>query len=394
MKILYVYGMSKAKDIVYTLQKLGYEVEEYPRVQNNSVLNDEEIEALTEYIEKHQITHVMSIHLIYNISVAAYRAGIKYVSVIWDAPYVKIYSPFGKLQNCWFSVFDRLDCQRFLDAGIPHVLYQKLAVNKDDVIEWNKKTQKKWSGQYINDVCFVGNLYEKNLYDDYAKEIPANLQGYFESIFEEAAFCWDGVNRIYGKTSREILEYIKMVSPNFKITNRLDISDVEYFERLYLVRKIANIERIAILNTISEMYSTTLYTNSTVDMEILGKVKVMPPVAAGEAASYIYAGSKINLNISLKGIEGGTPQRIMDVMGAGGFMLTNYCEETSELFKEDEEIVMFKTPEELVEKIDYYLTHDKERERIAKAGKEKVLNCYTYENKLVELLEWIEGEQE
>ena len=73
-------------------------------------------------------------------------------------------------------------------------------------------------------------------------------------------------------------------------------------------------------------------------------------------------------------------------------MLTNYCAETAELFEEDREIVMFKTPEELVEKAAYYLTHEKEREEIARAGRRKVLNCYTYEKKLKQLMKWVEGE--
>ena len=51
MKILYVYGMSTLKDIVYNLRKLGYKVEEYPHKQENSVLNDEEIEKLAVYIQ-------------------------------------------------------------------------------------------------------------------------------------------------------------------------------------------------------------------------------------------------------------------------------------------------------------------------------------------------------
>ena len=53
---------------------------------------------------------------------------------------------------------------------------------------------------------------------------------------------------------------------------------------------------------------------------------------------------------------------------------------------------MFKTPEELVEKAAYYLTHDEEREEIVKAGRRKVLNCYTYEKKLKKLMKWVEGE--
>lgn len=74
-------------------------------------------------------------------------------------------------------------------------------------------------------------------------------------------------------------------------------------------------------------------------------------------------------------------------------MLTNYCFETADIFEEDKEIVMFKTPEELVEKVDYYLNHDDERREIARRGQQKVLECYTYEKKLKNLMKWVEGEE-
>lgn len=71
-------------------------------------------------------------------------------------------------------------------------------------------------------------------------------------------------------------------------------------------------------------------------------------------------------------------------------MLTNYCSETADIFEEDKEIVMFKTPEELFDKVDYYLNHDEERKAIAKRGQAKVLECYTYEKKLKTIMDWVE----
>lgn len=390
MKILYVYGMEQTKDIIYNLHKLGYNAEEYSRRQNPSVLNDEEMERLTSYVKDHKITHLMSIHLIYNLAYVAYRTGIKYVSMIWDAPYIKLYTPFGRMDNCYFSVFDKLDCERFRTAGIPHILYQPLAVNQDNLRKWNLITR--MAGTYKDEISFVGSLYDQNSYDKELEKMPRHLQDYFISIFEEAAFRWDGVNRIYGKTDRAILDCIRRTVPEFDLDNKYDIEDVAYFEILYLIRKIANIERTCVLNILGEMFPVTLYTNGGTDVSMLPNVKVMPPVEPGKPLLKVYTCSKINLNISLKGIEGGTPQRVMDIMGTGGFMMTNYCAETVELFEEDKEIVMFRTPEELVEKSGYYLSHDEEREKIAKAGYEKVLNCYTYEKKLKRLMEWVEGE--
>ena len=386
-KILYVYGMAKTKDIVHNMKKIGYEVEEYPHIQNNSILDDEEMEKLTAYVKEHHITHLMSIHLIYNLAMVAYRTGIKYVSIIWDAPYLKLYTPFGRMDNCYFSVFDKLDYERFVKDGIPHVMYQPLAVNKDDVLKWDVK--RKLGGRYLEEISFVGSLYDNNMYDRFAQKMPGKIQDYFFSIFEEAVFKWDGVNRIYGKTDKAILDFLKLAVPDFQLDSSLDIDEVRYFEILCLIRKIANIERVCTLNMLGEIFPTALYTNGGTDTSGVPNVKVMPPVQPGEAASIIYAGSKVNLNISLKGIEGGSPQRIMDIMGAGGFMMTNYCSETAELFEEDKEIVMFKTPEELVDKAGYYLSHDREREQIAQAGREKVLHEYTYEKKLKQLMDWV-----
>lgn len=393
MKILYVHESSHMNDIPVTLRRLGYEVEEYPDVNKRySVLNDEVIDRLVSVIREHRITHLFSIHLVFNLVMAAEMTEIKYISYIWDAPYINMYTPFGRSECCYFSTFDRLDCERFREAGIKHVRYAPLAVNAWNVNKWSKDAVKKLKGSYINEVSFVGRLYENNAYDENVKEIPVNIQDYFTSIFAEAAFKWDGVNRIYGQTEKKILDYIHLVNPAFTVSNKLDISEVQYFESMYLIRKLANIERIAVLNTLSEIFQVSLYTTSDVDPALLGNVKVKSPIPPGIDTTIAFIGSKINLNISLKGIEGGTPKRVMDVMAAGGFMLTNYCPETADIFKEDEEIVMYKTPEELVEKAEYYLKHDDERKAVAKRGQEKVLECHTYEKALKKIMEWIERE--
>lgn len=389
MKILYVYGLSTEKNIVQTLQKLKYDVIEYPEIQDTSNMDEDKINAVVAYVKEHQVTHLMSIHLIYNIAVAAYWAGIKYISVIWDAPYLKAYTVMGTLDNIWYSVFDKLDAERMKEEGCPHVMYQPLSVNRENILKWEKGILAKT--RYIHEISLIANLYENNDYDKCLDLIPENMQAYFRSIFEEAAFKWDGVNRIYGRTGQEILDYIRLASPAFKLHNPYDVEEVRYFEVVYLIRKLANIERVCVLNLLAEEHGVYLYTYSEVGQELLPKVHLMPPVLVGEATSFIYAGSKINLNISLKGIEGGTPQRVMDIMGAGGFVLTNYCEETAELFEEDKEIVMFRTPEELVYKVGYYLEHEREREQIARAGHEKVLSDYTYEKKIKNLLDWVTG---
>ena len=396
MKILYVHATAKTESsqyIMLALERIGHVVIEYPddpATMTLSSLDDEKINGLLGYMEEQEIDMLLSLFFIMNAALAAYKRKIPYVSILWDAPYQTVYNVLAKLDNVYISTFDRLDQERFAAYGIRNALYQPLSVSKTDVLEWNREIQETLQGHYIHDICFVGRLYENNSYDNMIKAIPVNMQYYFNSIFEEAAFRWDGVNRVYGKTSQEILNYIKIMNPDFMIPDtQQDIEEVRYFEVIYLIRKLAHIERMAVLDLLAENHSVTLYTDSHEEAKKLHNVNVNPPVVFGKAASLVYAGSKINLNISLKGIEGGTPQRIMDIMGAGGFVLSSYCLETAEIFEEDKEIVMFRTPEELLEKVDYYLGHDAEREKIARAGYEKVINCYTYERKMKELIDWV-----
>ncbi|MDE6883118.1 MAG: glycosyltransferase [Lachnospiraceae bacterium] len=393
MKILYIDGYQKEKagvDIVQALREMGHDAQIYsdePMIV--TVLQEAVVKELKDYICAHEVQLLVSIHFIMCAELAAWQLGLPYISILWDAPYTEIYNPLGKMENVWVSTFDRLDRDRMLAAGIQHVLYQPLSVNAKEITEWNREIQETLKGNYIHDITMVGSLYDKNLYDRQQELIPAALQPYFNSIFEEAAFRWDGIDRVYGKTGAEILQYIKMASPEFCVPNKQDIEDVRVFEIYYLIRKIANIERIAVLNLLAEKHSVKLYTTSEAARTKLLNVEVGPAVLYGKATSLVYAGSKINLNITLKGIEGGTPLRIMDIMAAGGFVLTSYCAETAELFEEDREIVMFRSPEELLEKVDYYLAHDRERRQIAEAGLKKVMRCYTYEKKMRELLDWM-----
>ena len=397
MKILYIDGHVKEKagtDIVQALRNLGHDAQVYSdQPIRVSVLDDGIVRDLMSCVREHQIEMLLSIHFIMCAELAAFQLGIRYIAMLWDAPYTGIYNPLGRMGNVWVSTFDKLDMARLTEGGVKHVLYQPLAVNAKEMAQWNREIQDTLQGRYFHDISMIGGLYEKNLYDEHLQQIPPALQTYFSSIFEEAAFKWDGVNRIYGKTGSEILQYIQKINPEFRIPNNQDIADIRIFENYYLIRKAANIERIGVLNLLAETHAVKFYTNSQAAGKMLVNVDLGPSVLYGRATSMVYAGSRINLNISLKGIEGGTPLRIMDIMGAGGFVLTSYCAETAELFEEDHEIVMFRTPEELLEKVDYYLAHDKEREQIAQAGHKKVMHCYTYERKIKQLLEWVETEE-
>lgn len=99
----------------------------------------------------------------------------------------------------------------------------------------------------------------------------------------------------------------------------------------------------------------------------------------------VFAASRINLNISLRSIHSGIPLRVLDIMACGGFVLSNWQPELAEYFTEGEELALFESKDECMEKIAYYLTHEDKRREIAAAGKQKVQEMFSYEKGLERL---------
>lgn len=76
----------------------------------------------------------------------------------------------------------------------------------------------------------------------------------------------------------------------------------------------------------------------------------------------------------------------MDIMGAGGFLLTNYQNDFMELFEPDWEFVYFTSLEDALYKIAYYLEHEDERAQIAQNAREKMWSEFTYEKQVQRML--------
>lgn len=138
------------------------------------------------------------------------------------------------------------------------------------------------------------------------------------------------------------------------------------------------------MEILAQRYDIYLYTR--MDEVVPEGIRRFPPVSQMEGGFKVFYSSKINLNITMRSIESGIPMRIFDIMSVGGFIVSNYQEEIPELFEEGKEIVTFKTPEELIEKADYYLKHEEERMKIGLNGYKKVKNCYTYEHQLNKII--------
>ncbi len=106
---------------------------------------------------------------------------------------------------------------------------------------------------------------------------------------------------------------------------------------------------------------------------------------ADEEMVKMYSRARINLGFSSCGETHRSGQRVLqvrlrdfEVPMSGGFYMVEYMPELEEFFEIGKEIVCYASPDDLVEKIRYYLGHDEERERIRLSGMERCRRDHTW----------------
>ena len=115
-------------------------------------------------------------------------------------------------------------------------------------------------------------------------------------------------------------------------------------------------------------------------------MKIHGGVSTHKEMPQIFNLSKINLNITIRSIQTGLSQRVWDVLGCGGFLLSNYQMEIPEYLEIGKDLDCYENEAELMEKVDYYLNHDEERMEIAKNGYETIKNKHTCRHRVAEML--------
>ncbi|WP_457608470.1 glycosyltransferase family protein [Nitratifractor sp.] len=111
------------------------------------------------------------------------------------------------------------------------------------------------------------------------------------------------------------------------------------------------------------------------------------PLAPRDLSLY-YQNSKLGINMHWGNAETGN-SRLYELPANGVMQI---CDRgagnaTGEIFEEDKEIVLYDTIEEAVDKIRFYLNHDSHRQRIARAGYNRVMRDYRQEKIYQKLFE-------
>jgi hypothetical protein len=99
------------------------------------------------------------------------------------------------------------------------------------------------------------------------------------------------------------------------------------------------------------------------------------PIAPVVDADYRKAlsGAKIALCFFSKLNRDTYTRRNFEIPATGAFMLSEYSDDLATLFEEGKEAEFFRSKEEMLDKISYFLSHDVERREIARRGRERVM---------------------
>ena len=386
MRILFAGSkVQECPSVLLALDRMGHRVAYYTKPIEEMQEDEEEEKALESFLKKYKVDFVLSNFFTSIIARVTNRLGMKYAVWCMDSPTYSTWVEESALDNCYLFYFDHREYELKKQSGHPNVYHLPLAADVvwgEKLVITDQETQK-----YSCNMSFVGNLYTENLYDRALDRFSADMQDAFTETIESSAFTWDGQDRLH--LSPGMVQAVRSVCPEI-FGHPYKISD-EYFLKTFLLgRKLTQVERTLLMELLAERYDIHLYTGDT---EVVPEgVRRFPPIDAGDGALKVFHSSKINLNITLRSIASGIPARVFDVMSIGGFMLSNWQQEIPELFVEGKEIVTYKTPEELIEKADYYLQHDEERARIAANGYRKVKEQHTYEHRLAQIISIIQGE--
>lgn len=384
MKILYFsWGENSCEDVISTFVSMGHRVSRMKVILQNYLYQPAVYAALEKELRSGSYDIIFSFNYIPIVSQAAQACCTKYISWVYDCPHWTLYSPTLCNDYNYIFIFDRDMSKTASLLGAKHILHLPLACNTKRIAKQLGMKENGTPAHYDYDISFVGNLYEHNHYNR-IQYLPHDLRGYLEGMMAVQKKLW-GCNLVaellVPNKVAKLRSYLKLeTNPDCPIPS------YDLFQAI-LLTKITSDERIQFLNELAKSYRVTLFSAS--DAKLCPDTNHKGTITYTKQMPQVFNKSKINLNITLRSIVSGIPLRALDIMGCAGFLLTNYQPELVEYFEPGRDFVYYDSPADLIQKADYYLSHDKEREAIAQSGFQQVQRLFSYEKQLSKILQFI-----
>lgn len=389
MKVLfYRYGSICEPDLIECFKSAGIEViEETMEISNKQITPGEIVDCLSKHFASDVYMFVFSLNFFPSISEICQLYNITYVCWTVDSPLMELFSPSLKNKVNRVFFFDRAQYDYF-GKGLENCFYLPLATN---VNRWQRVIQSASTlekNKFATDISFVGSLYsEKNPYRQ-IQGLSDWALGYVEGVIQSQMKIF-GENIIESTLNDRLLKEFEEKVPDLNIGPYAEnISKKYVMANDFIGMEIAYRERVQYLNDLANLGKIDLYSFSDTS-GLDSRIKVYKGAKTLTEMPLIFNKSKINLNITIRPIQTGLSLRVFDVLGCGGFLMTNYQSELPEFFNIGEDLEAFASEEELIDKCDYYLKHEDLRNKIAVSGYEKTCQYHTYQHRFSEMIKTI-----
>lgn len=381
MKILfYQWNAYNLYDIRITFEALRHEI----TMLEKPICNPEEDSTYVDYLcgqlKKKRYDFLFSINFFPVLAQACHNSRLPYVCWNCDSPLLAMYHESVFYPDNIIFCFDYSNYKEFQALGVKNIFHLPLAVHTERL---SRQISTGREPKYP--VSFVGSLYEKNSYDHIADKLPPYLSGYLEGAMN-AQLLISGGNLLELLLTEDICLMLEEIM-EYHHSERSFANTRTLFASTVLGFKTASLERHQNLNALSLSTPVHLFTDSqTTDLPL---VHIHAPVNYLSEMPQIFHDSKINLNMTIPNIKTGIPLRIWDILGSGGFALTNYQPEFDGIFQAGGTLDIFEDKEELLDKAAFYLKHDGIREKIARQGLELVTKEHNYTVRINQMLHQI-----
>ena len=373
-----------SRTVKETFGRLGHKVEifDFPQGSAQADIGEELGMKIASEILRTGADIVFSFNYFPVIAAAVHACRKKYISWVYDSPAAFLYSMTVFFEENYIFHFDSHEVKRMRNDGIEQVYYLPLAANTE---EYDKMTADEAAiKRYDTDIAMIGSMYkEKYSYFEKYTKFDEYTAGYLAAL-TKAQEKIAGVNFLEESLTAGIME---------RILKKVPLSDNKGtgynkaswdFANYYLAMAVTSNERKHILEALAEKYRVALY--STDRSGDIPGVEYRGTLDYYTEAPYAIKCAKINLNVTLRSIQTGIPLRVMDIMGCGGFVLSNYQEDMCNEFVPGEDFVYYESTEHAAELAGYYLEHEEERLRIAANGYAKVKEKHGFEGKCREMI--------
>lgn len=385
MKIIYCRWDSICeKGIMNAFKRLKYDIVDFYRYFDSVDYDKAYLKDLADFIQANPgVDCVFSVNFQPIVARVCKVFKLPYISWTVDCPSFQLYSETIAYPTNRIFVLDRLQAEKFAPMNPDNVFHMPMAcdVATWDSVEVTAEDHKKFDC----DISFVGSLYsEKCKYNFIEKDLPEYMQGYVKGLVDAQlnVFGYNFIeNSISDDWAMEFKKYADWVPLGSDYTE--DVKGI--VADLYIGEKCTEQDRIRTLKAISERFKMDFYTLS--DTSMLPNINNRGGADSNWMQPRIFKCSKINLSMTNRPFKSGIPLRVFDIMGAGGFLISNYQPELAELFVPGEDIVLYDSIPDLLMKIEYYLEHDEERKQIARNGYEKVKELHSYDVRLIQILQ-------